>query len=77
TICSDNWRAKACSYGGGSLTRMEYKVLVDETKTHLFTYAVKAIQELSQIVKDQQVQINTLQQQLQNHLLTNTATIMT
>ncbi|MFM7980903.1 MAG: tail fiber domain-containing protein, partial [Candidatus Fonsibacter sp.] len=42
----------------------------------IFTYAVKAIQELSQIVKAQQVQINELQQQFQNHLLTNFATLM-
>ncbi|MFM7979080.1 MAG: hypothetical protein ACKPKO_07150 [Candidatus Fonsibacter sp.] len=30
----------------------------------IFTYAVKAIQELSQIVKAQQVQINELQAQI-------------
>ncbi|MFM7982015.1 MAG: hypothetical protein ACKPKO_22120 [Candidatus Fonsibacter sp.] len=30
----------------------------------IFTYAVNAIQELSQIVKAQQAQINELQQQL-------------
>ena len=42
----------------------------------IFTYAVKAIQELSQLVKAQQVQIDELQKQLQNHLLMNSATII-
>ena len=42
----------------------------------IFTYAVKAIQELSQLVKAQQLQINELQAQLQNHLLMNSATII-
>jgi hypothetical protein len=42
----------------------------------IFTYAGKAIQELSQIVKAQQVQIDELREQLQNHLLTNSATII-
>ena len=42
----------------------------------VFTYAVKAIQELSQIVQAQQVQINELQQLIKNHLLTNSATII-
>ena len=42
----------------------------------VFTYAVKAIQELSQLVKAQQLQIDELKQQLQNHLLMNSATII-
>ena len=42
----------------------------------IFTYAVKATQELSHIVKAQQVQINELREQLQNHLLTNSAAII-
>ena len=42
----------------------------------IFTYAVKAIQELSQLVKAQQVQIDELQKQLQNHLLMNSAAII-
>ena len=42
----------------------------------IFTHAVKAIQELSQLVKAQQVQIDELQKQLQNHLLMNSATII-
>jgi hypothetical protein len=41
----------------------------------VFTYAVKAIQELSQLVKAQQLQIDELKQQLQNHLLMNSAAI--
>jgi len=40
------------------------------------TYAVKAIQELHNIVKAQQVQIDELRAQLQNHLLMNSATII-
>ena len=42
----------------------------------IFTYAVKAIQELSQLVKAQQLQIDELKQQLQNHLLMNSAAII-
>ena len=42
----------------------------------IFTHAVKAIQELSQLVKAQQVQIDELQKQLQNHLLMNSAAII-
>jgi hypothetical protein len=42
----------------------------------IFTHAVKAIQELSQLVKAQQVQIDELQKQIQNHLLINSATII-
>ena len=42
----------------------------------VFTYAVKATQELSQLVKAQQLQIDELKQQLQNHLLMNSATII-
>ena len=42
----------------------------------VFAYAVKAIQELSQTVQAQQVQIDELREQLQNHLLTNSATII-
>ena len=42
----------------------------------VFTYAVRAIQELHEIVKAQQVQIDELREQLQNHLLINSATII-
>jgi len=42
----------------------------------VFTYAVKAIQELHEIVKAQQVQIDELRAQLQNHLLINSATLI-
>ena len=42
----------------------------------VFTYAVKAVQELHEIVNAQQVQINELREQLQNHLLMNSATII-
>ncbi len=42
----------------------------------IFTYTVKAMQELHEIVKAQQVQINELREQLQNHLLTNSAAII-
>ena len=42
----------------------------------IFTYAVKAIQELSQLVKAQQVHIDEMQKQLQNHLLMNSAAII-
>ena len=42
----------------------------------VFAYAVKAIQELSQTVQAQQVQIDELREQLQNHLLINSATII-
>ena len=42
----------------------------------IFTYAVKAIQVLSQTAQAQQVQIDELQAQLQNHLLMNSATII-
>ena len=42
----------------------------------VFAYAVKAVQELSQTVQAQQVQIDELRAQLQNHLLINSATII-
>ncbi|MFM7980182.1 MAG: hypothetical protein ACKPKO_12780, partial [Candidatus Fonsibacter sp.] len=61
---------------GGEIGNYEKESLRGINYNAIFTYAVKALQELSQIVKAQQVQINELQQQLQNHLLTNSATIM-
>ena len=42
----------------------------------VFTYAVKATQELHEIAKAQQAKIDELRAQAQHHLLTNSATII-
>ena len=54
--------------GVASIRYLHYNVI--------FTHAVKTIQELSQLVKAQQVQIDELPKTVQNHLLMNSAMII-
>jgi hypothetical protein len=61
---------------GGTIGEYDKETLRALNYNAVFTYAVKAIQELSQLVKAQQLQIDELKQQLQNHLLMNSATII-
>ena len=60
---------------GGEIGEDGKETIISLNYNAIFTYAVKAIQELRQLVKAQQVQIDELQKQLQNHLLMNSAAI--